>query len=384
MGHKSTIFSQLMKWVPRHEFERRANEYHVGRRFRKTSHWDHFGALVVGQLGGKQSLRDIETNLKVQKSLLYHAGMSQISKSTLARLNEQQPAALYESLFYRLTARGKKCAPGHGFRFKNPLYSMDSTLIDLSIKLFPWSSINGSGKGAMKLHVGLNHAGHMPEFACLTDGKRPDLKAARQLDFPAGSIVAMDRGYTSFELYKLLSDKEIFFVTRLRCDLKYRVIDRSDVSGYDEIRSDQRIRLTGEKGKHYRDLVLRRVSYTDPQTGKRYLFLTNHTGLSPRTVAAVYKARWQVELFFKHIKQNLKIKSFLGNSVNAIMTQVWVAMCVQLLLMRIKWLGRIGWSLQRMIRVLSLNLFMRYGLEDLFCDKPPDPEPSCVQGVLKI
>jgi putative transposase len=373
-----------MKWVPRHEFERQANAHHVGRCFRKTSHWDHFGALVVGQLGGKQSLRDIETNLKVQKPLLYHAGMTQVSKSTLARLNEQQPAALYESLFYRLAAQSKRCAPRHGFRFKNPLYSMDSTLIDLSIKLFPWSSINGSGKGAMKLHVGLNHAGHMPEFACMTDGKRPDLKAAQQLNFPAGSIVAKDRGYTSFDLYKSLSEKGIFFVTRLRCDLKYRVIARADVSRYDEIRSDQRIRLTGEKGKHFGNLALRRVSCTDAQTGERYVFLTNHTGLSPRTVAAVYKARWQVELFFKHIKQNLKIKSFLGNSVNAIMTQVWVAMCVQLLLMCIKWHGRIDWSVQRMVRVLSLNLFMKYGLEDLFHDKPPGPEHAGVQGVLKI
>ena len=382
MAHRNTIFSQLMKLVSRHEFERVANRHHVGQIFRKTSHWDHFGALVVSQLGGKQSLRDIEANLRVQHSLLYHSGMNTISKSTLARLNEQQPSDLYQDLFYRLANRCKALAPGHKFRFKNPLYSMDSTLIDLSLKIFPWSDINGGGKGAMKLHVGLNHRGYMPEFAVVTDGKKPDVKAANYLRFPKGSIVAIDRGYTSFEYYKSLNQEGIFFVTRLRCDLSYRVIERRDVSKYKDVLSDQIIQFNGAKGKKYSDLRLRRVSYRDVQTGDRYIFLTNHLALSPRTIAAIYKERWQIELFFKHIKQNLKIKSFLGQSVNAIKTQIWVAMCVQLLLLYLKWRGHISWSIQRIMRVLQLNLFMKYDLLQLLTGGPPDPDDDQLQGRL--
>lgn len=374
-----------MKLVSRHEFEQVANRHHVGQIFRNTSHWDHFGALVVSQLGGKQSLRDIEANLRVQRALLYHSGMKAMSKSTLARLNEQQPSDLYQDLFYRLVKRCKDLAPGHKFRFKNPLYSMDSTLIDLSLKLFPWSDINGGGKGAMKLHVGLNHRGYMPEFAVVTDGKKPDVKAAEALRFPKGSIVAMDRGYTAFEYYKSLNQEGIFFVTRLRCDLSYRVRERRNVSNYRDIQSDQIIQFTGERGKKYSDLQLRRVSYRDAQTGDRYVFLTNHLALSPRTIAAIYKERWQIELFFKHIKQNLKIRSFLGQSVNAIMTQIWVAMCVQLLLLYLKWSGNISWSIQKIMRVLQLNLFMKYDLLQLLTDGPPHPDiNNQLQGRLAL
>lgn len=384
MAHRNTVFSQLMKLVSRHEFEQVANHHHVGQKFRKTSHWDHFGALAVSQLGGKQSLRDIETNLRVQHSLLYHSGMNTISKSTLARLNEQQPSDLYQDLFYRLANRCKALAPGHKFRFKNPLYSMDSTLVDLSLNIFPWSDINGGGKGAMKLHVGLNHRGYMPEFAVVTDGKKPDVKAADHLQFPKGSIVAMDRGYTAFEYYNSLNQKGIFFVTRLRCDLSYRVKERRDVSKYTDVLSDQIIQFTGERGKKYSDLRLRRVSYRDAQTGDRYVFLTNHLALSPRTIAAIYKERWQIELFFKHIKQNLKIRSFLGQSVNAIMTQIWVAMCVQLLLLYLKWSGNISWSIQKIMRVLQLNLFMKYDLLQLLTGGPPDPDNNQLQGRLAL
>jgi putative transposase len=373
-----------MKLVSRHDFENVANSYHVGQKFRKTSHWDHFGALLLCQLGGKQSLRDIEANLHVQEALLYHTGMNKITKSTLARLNEQQPAALYEDLFYRLAKRCNSMAPNHKFRFKNPLYSMDSTLIDLSLKIFPWSDINGGGKGAMKLHVGLSHKGYMPEFAVVTEGKKPDVKAAEHLQFPKGSIVAMDRGYTSFEYYKLLNERGIFFVTRLRCDLCYRVKSRQDVTKYRDISSDQQVQFTGEKGKNYSDLNLRRIRYRDPDTGDCYIFLTNHLKLSPLTIAAIYKERWQVELFFKHIKQNLRIKSFLGQSINAIKTQIWVAMCVQLLLLYLKWHASISWSIQRIMRVLQLNLFMKYNLAELLTGGPPDPEQTWVQERLAV
>lgn len=383
MGHKNTVFSQLMKLVPRHDFQKQAGQHHQGQKFRKISRWDQFGALVLGQLGGKQSLRDIEANMDIQQPLLYHAGMRKMSKSTLGRVNEQQPAECYEGLFYQLVNRCKSLMPGHKFKFKNPLYSMDSSLIDLSLKIFPWSDINGS-KGALKLHVGLNHQGYLPEFVTVTSGKKPDMKAAEHLQFPKGSIIAMDRGYTSFDLYKQLNDKGNFFVTRLKCDIGYRILSYEKVPCSTGVISDQRIELTGERGRHFSELPLRRIVYFDSETGIEYEFLTNHLKLSAKTIALIYKDRWQVELFFKHIKQNLKIKSFLGKSKNAILTQIWVAMCVQVLLLYLKWASKIALPVQRMIRILQVNLFMKYDLNSLFIKAPPDPHNCWVQEVMPV
>lgn len=375
MGHKNTVFSQLMKLVPRHEFEKQANKHHVGQRFRKVRRWDQFGALVLSQLSGKQSLRDIEANLDIQEPLLYHSGMKKISKSSLARLNEQQPAECFESLFYQMVNRFKSHRPKHRFRFNNPLYSMDASLIDLSLKIFPWADINGRGKAALKLHVGLNHGGYLPEFVSVTGGREPDVKAAEHMNFPKGSIIAMDKGYTSFDYYSLLNNKGNFFVTRLKKGISYRTISTQKVSRNSGVISDKRIELCGEKGKNYTDLPLRRIHYHDETTGHHYEFLTNHLKLSAKTIALIYKDRWQVELFFKHIKQNLKIKSFLGKSLNALKSQIWVAMSVQLLLWYLKWSARIAWSIQRMMRVLQVNLFMKYDLVELFVNAPP-PDPG--------
>lgn len=384
MGHKNTVFSQLMKLVPRHEFEKQAREHHQGQKFRKTSRWDQFGALVLGQLAGKQSLRDIEANLEVQQPLLYHSGMKTISKSTLARVNEQQPAECFEGLFYQLVKRCKSFVPKHKFKFSNPLYSIDSSIIDLSLELFPWSDYNRRGRGAVKLHVGLNHQGYLPEFAVVTEGKTPDVKAAEHIQFPKGSIIAMDKGYTSFDYYKLLNDKGNFFVTRLRRDIRYKVLSTEETPCNKGIISDQRIELTGEKGKDFSELPLRLIHYCDPETGDYYEFLTNHLALSSRTIALIYKDRWQVEIFFKHIKQNLKIKSFLGRSINAIKTQIWVAMCVQVLMLYIKWLAKTQWPVKRMLQVLQVNLFMKLDLQDLFNKTPPDPESSWVQSEMLV
>ena len=201
MAHASTVFSQLLRLVSRHEFQSLANQHHRGQALRKISRWDQFTSLVMAQLSGRQSLRDIEANMNAQTGLHYHLGIRRIAKSSLARVNENQPYSLFEALFEKLVIRCRGCSPGHKFRFKNPLYSLDSSLIDLSLAIFPWADHNRS-KAAMKLHVGLDHGGHFPAFATITDGVRHDVPVGREFDFPKGSVVVIDKGYTDYGWYK--------------------------------------------------------------------------------------------------------------------------------------------------------------------------------------
>lgn len=374
MAHHNTVFSQLLRIVPRHEFEKLSRRHHEGGRLRKMSRWDQFTALMLGQLTGRTSLRDIESNMKAQQDKLYHLGAKVTPRSSLARINEQQPCTLYEALFGILYARCQRGEKSHGFRFKNKLYSLDASLIDLSLKVFPWAHY-ALGKAAMKLHVGLDHQGYLPAFAAITSSKISDIEIGRTLQFAKGSIVVIDKGYTDYRWFKQLNDKGIFFVTRIRKNMLWKVLERHDVDRQSGLCSDQTISLTGIKPKKIDMPRLRRVGYRDPDTGKYYEFLTNHFQLSAQTIADIYKQRWQVELFFKWIKQNLKIKAFLGTSKNAVMTQIWVALCTYLLLAYLKFSAKIGWSLQKMLRLLQLNLFMRRDLFTLLRDDPPD-KPS--------
>lgn len=374
MAHHNTVFAQLLKFVSRHEFETLAKRYHVGRKFRKTSRWSQFVALSIGQLAGRHSLRDIESNMKAQKNRLYHLGAKPIAKSSLARLNENQPAELYEELFAKLYAKCQNLAPGHRFRFKNKLYSLDASLIDLSLKIFPWAHY-ALGKSAMKLHLSLDHNGHIPNFAAITEGKVSDIEIGRTLQYSKGSIVVFDKGYTDYKWFKALNDKGVFFVTRVRKNAIWRIEERRTIDKSKGLRSDQTISLTGIKPKKLGLPKLRRIGYRDIETGKHYEFLTNNFSLSAQTITEIYKERWQVELFFKWIKQNLKIKAFIGNSKNAILTQIWGALCTYLLLAYLKFSAKLRWSLQSMVRLLQLNLFMRRDLMALLRGDPIEPNP---------
>jgi putative transposase len=381
MAHHNTVFAQLLKLVPRHQFERLAETHHVGRRFRSTSRWSQFVALAMGQLTGRHSLRDVVANAEAQRRRWYHLGARRVARSTLARVNEQQPCELYEALFGKLYQRCKPRAPGHGFRFKNPLYSIDSSLIDLSLQLFPWGQFALS-KAAVKLHVGLDHRGHLPAFATLTDARTADIAIGRTLKLPRGSIVVFDKGYDDYSWYTALTKQGVFFVGRQKRDARYRVLERRSVRREDGILCDQTIELTGLKSRQESLARLRRIGYRDAETGKRYVFITNHFALSATTITACYKQRWQIELFFKWIKQNLKIKAFLGTSKNAVMTQIWIALCVYLMLAYLKFLSRIRTSMQHMIRLLQVNLFARRDLLALLHRHPPDPEPPSPQTTL--
>jgi putative transposase len=370
MAHYNTVFNQLLNYIPRHEFNGLANAHHCGRSFRSASRWGQFVAMMMGQLTSRHSLRDIVDNLSAQAHRLYHLGAPKISRSQLARINEQKPYTLYEALFSKLLKRCHSLAPRDGFRFKNKLYSLDATTLDLCLSVFPWAEFR-QRKGAIKLHVGMDHEGYLPEFVSITEGKTSDIAAARDMAFPAHSIVVCDRGYNDYSWFNRLNSKGVFFVTRLKRKAKYKVVQRRKVNRNQGITCDQSIQFSAVAAQKTCPITLRRIGYRDTETGQHYLFLTNHFKLSAKTVADIYKARWQIELFFKWIKQNLKIKSFVGTSKNAVLTQIWIALCTYLLLAYIKFASAIALSMQKMIRLLQLNLFDNRNLIDLLKGDPP-------------
>jgi putative transposase len=304
--------------------------------------------LGLAQLAGRKSLRDIVENVSAQAHRLYHLGSAKLTRSNLSRINENKPYTLYESLAGKLLSRCQGMTPGHNFRFKNPLYSLDASTIDLCLSVFPWAKFRTT-KSAIKLHVGLNHDGYLPEFVTITDGKTSDIEMGRTLQFPQGSIVAIDRGYNDYNWYNQLTKNKIFFVTRLKINAKFKVISRRPVLKNKGLTSDQAIKFTAMKPAKECPIELRRIGYRDKETGKHYVFLTNNFKLSAKTIADIYKARWQVELFFKWVKQNLKIKSFIGTSKNAVMTQIWIAVCIYLLLAFIKFQSKINKTMQQIL-----------------------------------
>lgn len=364
MAHCNTILSQILKLVPRHEFEVLANKHHSGRMFRSASRWSQFVIMAFGQLSGRRSLRDLVDNISAQQQRLYHLGSAKLSRSNLSRINENKPHELYQSLFAALLKRCQTIAPGHGFRFNNELYSMDASTIDLCLSVFPWASFR-KAKGGIKLHVAMNHKGHLPEFVTVTEARTHEVNEGRRVDFPKGSIVAVGRGYTDYEWYKTLSDKGVYFVARLKSNATTRIVERRKVDRSKGLSSDHTIEFTGVTTSKRCPIALRRIRYRDPTTGKRYEFLTNNFSLAASTIAAIYKSRWQIELFFKWIKQNLKIKTFMGTSKNAVMTQIWIALCVYLLIAYLKFLSKSKKSMQQILNLLQMNLFEKWCIHDL-------------------
>jgi len=382
MAHNNTVFAQLIKLVPRHEFESLQKQHHQGRQLRKMTRWSQFIALGFAQLSGRCSLRDIVCNVSAQRKKLYHLGAGKVSRSSLARVNEHQPSALYEALFNKMLHRCQGLAPKHKFRFRNKLFSMDASTIEVCLSIFPWANFK-QGKGAVKIHVGLDHSGHIPSFMTITDGKVHEVNIGRTLNLPKHSIIVFDRGYTDYSWYYGLDTKGIFFVTRLKRNVKFKVLARRQVSKKQGLTSDQTISITGQKAKDC-PMALRRIGFRDPETGQRYFFLTNNFKLAASTIAKIYKARWDIELFFKWIKQNLKIKTFIGTSKNAVMTQIWVAMCMYLLLAYIKFSSKLNLSFQQILRLLQLNLFERRDLLHLLKGDPPQPPDSPQQHRLQF
>ncbi|MFH7326368.1 IS4 family transposase [Desulfurivibrio sp. C05AmB] len=363
MAHHNTILRQIAAFLPRHEFDSLAKDHHRGQKFRSFSRWTQFMAMFTGQLSGRQSLRDIVMNLGAQARKAYHLGIRACSRATLARVNENQPASLYEAVFFKLLERCRQFAPGHRFKFKNRLYLLDATTIDLCLAVFPWAKFRKT-KGAIKLHVGLDADGYLPSFIALTDGKGHESQWAKALNLPRGSIAVFDRGFNDYQWYQALTKAGVFFVTRLKSNAVLESGPRRPGLKAGGITDDREVFLNNIPEP------FRLVCFLNPDTGKEFRFLTNAHHLDAKTITELYRERWQIELFFKWIKQNLKVKTFLGTTKNAVLTQLWIALCVYLLLAFLKFKAKIDLSMQQMLRLLQLNLFERRDLMALL--KPPE------------
>ena len=366
MSHQNTVFHQLLKPILRQDFERLANQHHHGQKLRSATRWDQFIAMLMSQLSCRQSLRDIQSNLESQQEKLYHLGAKKIARSTLARINEEQPASLYQQLFSNLLKHCENSKIAHKFRFKNPLYSLDASHIDLSLSLCAWAKVHES-KASIKLTVGLNHSNTIPEFVALGNGIENDMVQGRPFKFPSGSIVVFDKGYVDYQWFAEMTDRKVSFVTRLRPKTVYQVKSKNKILTCKGILADENIELSSAYAKKRgAPKLLRRIEFYDKDKKRTFEFLTNNFHLAASTIAAIYKDRWKVELFFKAIKQNLKLKAFIGRSRNAILTQIWIALIAYLLVSFAKHLAQEGWTVQRMLRIIQVNLFERKYLKSLF------------------
>jgi len=377
MAHCNTVIHQMLKIVPRHVFGPLDKAHSTGRKARQFSRWDQFVHLLLIQLTGRASLRDGVRSMRSRLNNLYHLGTKPAARSTFAEANEKRPASFFEALLKDVYSRCRPVAPRHRFKFKNKLFSLDATTLSLCLSLFPWARFRKT-KAGIKINTLLDHDGYLPAFVSISEAKRHESKTAQAMHLPKGSIVVMDKAYLVFAWLFSLTNKGVFFVTRMKTNTCYKVVKRNKVNRRLGVTSDQVIWLTGAKWADC-PAALRRVGCRDKETGKHYLFLTNNFKLSAKTIAEVYKERWQIETFFRFIKQNLKIKAFIGNSRNALLTQVYVALIAYLLLCYLKFLCRLGASLQQLAQLLQLNLFRKATIQDLF-KPPPKNDPLFIEN----
>jgi Transposase DDE domain/Domain of unknown function (DUF4372) len=370
MRKLETIFGELLKLVPRYQFEKAVKQYQGDRYVKSYTTWHQYITILFSQVKQKDSIRDIVTGLEANESRWYHLGLTGVHRSTFSDANNKRSFQIFEDLFYHLLSRCKDLTPKHRFKFKNELYSIDASVIDLCLSVFPWAKFQKT-KGAIKIHCLYDHSGALPSFVTITDGKKHEVTVAKGIGFPLSpdSIVSIDRAYIDYKWLNSLDEKRVWFVTRTKSNIDYVVTGQHPVSGKGVLK-DQIILLPGRFTKNYYPKELRMIEFYDEKTKKHLMFLTNNMNLAASTIAAIYKSRWQIELFFKWIKQNLKIKSFLGTSKNAVMTQIWVAMSYYLLLTYIKYQTKYAHSLLTLSRLIRETLFERKNLIDILTLKP--------------
>ena len=361
MVQAMSLFNQLLQHFPSLEFAALAKKHGAERGAKGFSSRTQLVAMLFCQLAHADSLREICNGLACCVGKLIHLGVSVApNKSSLAYANEHRPAELYEELFYTALGRFRD---GKGlsvrkqkFRFKNKLLSLDSTTISLCLKMFPWAKFRRA-KGGVKAHVLLDHDDYLPRYVLITEAKRSDVKMAATFQLNPGSIVAMDRGYNDYALFGRSTAEEIYFVTRLKDNAAYEVTAECAVPDNRNIRSDQLIRFSSEKAKRDCPGPLRRVVVWDAVNEREIVLLSNLLEFGATTIAAIYKDRWEIELFFKALKQNLKVKSFVGTSENALRIQIWTALIAMLLLKWLHHLSKAKWSLSNLASMLRMNLF---------------------------
>jgi hypothetical protein len=372
------MFSQLLKLIPRTEFENLVKQTKAQHATKGFSSWAQLVAMLFCQLGRAHSLREIEGGLKSCEGKLAHLGMQAPARSSLSYANAHRPWQLFEQVFHGLYAKvSAKVTGKRKFRFKNKLVSIDSTVIDVSLSMFDWAKYQRT-KGAVKLHLVLDHDGYLPCFGVVTDGKVADVSVAQWVQFDAGTIVVDDRGYNDYALFGQWCAEDVYFVTRMKSDARYEVLREHEPPSNRGILADQTIRLSAEGAADKCPHELRRVVAVRDD-GSELVFLTNLHDLGASTIAAIYKDRWQIELFFKALKQNLKIKTFIGTSANAVKTQIWTALICMLLLRYLQMSSKFGWSMANLVALLRMNLFTHRDLmawiEQPFAP-PPDPEEA--------
>src|SRR5580658_3378379 len=372
------ILSQLTEWIHPEQFRRCVNRYGGNYRIRNFSCWDQFLAMSFAQVTYRDSLADIEVCLRSQANQLYRLGFrSTIAHSTLAEANASRDWRIYHDLAQLLIARARRfyADESFGVELEQTVYALDSTTIDLCLSLFPWARFR-STKAAVKLHTLLDLRGPIPTMISISEGKKADVTVLDELILEPGAFYAMDRGYVDFaRLYRFVL-AGAFFVTRAKANMQWSRLESRPVDPATGVRSDQVVWLRLRKSiEHYPDR-LRRISYRDPESGKALVFLTNNFDLPALTIAQLYKCRWRVELFFKWVKQNLRIKHFFGTTDNAVKTQVWIAICVYVLAAIVRKELRLELTLSQILQVLSVNVFEQVPLAELVAQTAPQNETS--------
>lgn len=376
MNKFSSIFGQILHLFSKREFFETVYAIQAERHAKGFGCWDQFVAMLFCQLGQAHSLREICGGLACCFGKAKHLGIKKAPKrSTLSYANEHRPWQLYERVFYQLLGKCQQLEFGkHRFRFKNKLFSLDATVIELCASLFDWAKFRQT-KGAVKLHLLLDHDGYLPVFAYITDGKVHEVKVAQAMRFPPGSIVAIDKGYTDYELFWRWTQGDVFFVTRQKDNARYRILEVRPIPKYRNILTDQIIELEGFYSHQKYPGLLRRIEVWDEENKNILVLLTNHMTFGPTTIAAIYKDRWQIEIFFKTIKQNLRIKTFVGTSPNALLIQIWTALIAILILKYLKFRSLYQWSVSTLVAMLRYNLFTYRDLW-VWIDQPFEPPPT--------
>lgn len=357
-----SVFSQLLQLFSRGEFARAVKTHHAERNAKGFTCWGQFVAMLFCQVAQLKSLREVCMGLASCEAPLKHLGISETpKKSTLAYANQNRPWELYQTIFGQLLEKCRAEVAARGgrqkFRFKNKLMSLDGSIIDLSATIFDWAKYRRT-KGAIKLHLLLDHNGYLPSFAVVTEGKRSEVAVARGLRLEPGTILVIDRGYNDYEWFAEMTRENIFFVTRMKTNTVYAVEEECEVPAQGNVLRDQIISLPALRKAGEAPVLFRRIEYWNQQKHEILVFFTNLLHLAASTIAAIYQDRWQVELFFRALKQTLKVKTFLGTSANAVKTQIWTALIAMLILKYLQIKSSFGWSLSNLAALLRQQLFI--------------------------
>jgi len=367
MANKSYVFAQFLSLLSRYEFQRVVNKYQGDYRTKNFKCWDQMACMVLAHIRQENSLRDIDIVLNAHANKLYHIGIKQCPKSTLADANERRDYRIYEefakSLMHR--ARREYAQTELALEVDNAVYALDASIIDLTLSLFPWAKFRKT-KGAIKLHAMIDLRGNIPAFLTITDGKVHDVKVAPLVPIEPEGIYVVDRGYVDFAWLWSVHQTGAFFVTRLKKSLNWTRVVSHPVDKSIGLRCDQEVLLSSLRLKNLYPNRLRRISFRDETQNRTLVFLTNNFTLPSETIATLYKARWEIELFFKWIKQNLRVKTFYGTSPNAVKIQIWIAMIVYLKLAILKERYHLEPSLSKLLHFLEVNLFERKSLINIF------------------